>query len=91
MHETHIAQYAERCFLASFGDDRKSNLASLDIKHGVSWVSLREDGLLLGQGNGLSALAHGGERLLGVEIVLVGFDLRHQESSLNRELHSPIF
>src|SRR5579863_8490085 len=52
-----IAQYADRCFLASFGDNCEFYLARLQIKHCVRSITLRKNGLLLRKEHGFPTLA----------------------------------
>jgi hypothetical protein len=64
--------YSDRGFLANLGYDSKLYLAFLDIKDGVSRITLREDPLLLGNGQALPALADGGEECVGELAAVLG-------------------
>jgi hypothetical protein len=66
--ETSITHYADSCFLASFGNNRKSDLACLEIKNRVCGIALREDGLLLTKHHSFPTLADGSEEHSGVEV-----------------------
>jgi hypothetical protein len=69
--ETPIAQYADRGFLAGFGDNGESHLAGLQIKYYVCGIPLGKDGLLLREEHSLPALSDGGKECLGVELPVV--------------------
>ena len=63
-----VAEYAERCFLASFGFGAQFYHTFLDYKHCVRRFALSEDNLFLPKGHNLSAIADSGKEEFGVEI-----------------------
>jgi hypothetical protein len=62
-----LPQYANGCLLAIAGYYGEFDLASLDIKHCVGGIALREDYLLLAKMQGSSALANSREEGVRVE------------------------
>ena len=75
------------------GHDSESNLAFLDVEHGVSRVPLREDCLFPGKGHDFPTLADGGKELLRVEVpsYRARSGLWPQRFLRTAELHSPEF
>ena len=68
--ETPISQYADRCLLASCGNNGEFYAARLQIKNCVRGISLLEDGFLLRNEFRFPTLADSGEEILGVKIAV---------------------
>src|SRR5579864_3568791 len=54
-----VTQYADGRFLASFRNHGEFYLARLDVKHSISDIALREDGVFIREEHGFPALADG--------------------------------
>src|SRR5580700_9924482 len=79
-----LTQDADGRFLPIVRHDRQLHLAALDIKHCVSRIPLREDGLLLFKRHNFPSLAEGSEECVRVEIAfhLDAHKLLQKEKSL---------
>src|SRR6266542_17010 len=65
--KTPITQYPDRCFLASFGDNREFYFSRLQIENRICRISLRENGPLLRKEHSFPTLTNCGKECLGVE------------------------
>src|ERR1700722_18876682 len=66
-----IVQYADRRFLASFGDNSEFHLSCLQIEHCVCSIPLHKNGLLRRKEHGLPTLADGSEERMRIELAAV--------------------
>src|SRR6266404_8478276 len=65
--KTLVTQYADGCFLASFGDNREFYFSRLEIENRICRISLRENGPLLRKEHSFPTLTNCGEECLRVE------------------------
>jgi hypothetical protein len=57
------------------GDDGKLEITFLDMQHGIGWVALREDLVVLRIGRECASFASGGEKTIGIEGLLFCFEV----------------